>query len=581
MLCKKVLYSLGWPLLFASLCVLAGCTDDGLETTDQVCDDEGGTMEVARPEFRMNLSLNTGWFSSPIVVDLDGDGQREIVGPFYDVGVWDADGNLIDQIAREGIYEGRVYAPAVVSDLDGDGTMELVIAAGEGGVVAFEWIDSRFEVKSGWPASTCIAGSCFEVRSIAADDIDGDGNVEVVVSDTRSESPEGYESTNPHVFVFEPDGSIRAGWPRYDTRTGVGRDLEEGEDGNCYGHSGYGSYGLNVSIGDVDDDADKEIQVTYDNHHIQVFNTDGTTVLTDPSYFTRRGDPCEGSPMSYGQFIRYLDPEVEHNHYHLHEGDWPGPSWTMWLQWTHSPPSIGDINQDGMNEIVGVPNVEMDEPYHTYHYAVMVLEGDYDANDHRAGRRLPGWEELPLTEHPLPNDDWYPPAAPPSPALVNIDGDSGLEIIVPGPDGYMYAFTPDARLLWRYDYAKGHPLVWASEAAVADLSGDGRLEIIFGTFGSLVILTAAGQNLHTIDLPDQNPDSGNGVGAAATPTVADIDGDGDLEILLLTIDHGIDVFEVPNSACNCIPDGADPDLYCGPWTTARGNYLRNGRAPGS
>jgi len=65
-----------------------------------------------------------------------------------------------------------------------------------------------------------------------------------------------------------------------------------------------------------------------------------------------------------------------------------------------------------------------------------------------------------------------------------------------------------------------------------------------------------------------------------TMALADLDGDGTLEILVLTIDHGLDIFEVPDSSCNCTPDGADPDLYCGPWPTGRGNYLRNGRGPG-
>ena len=33
----------------------------------------------------------------------------------------------------------------------------------------------------------------------------------------------------------------------------------------------YGSYGLNVGIGNMDDDADLEIIGTYDNHQIQAF----------------------------------------------------------------------------------------------------------------------------------------------------------------------------------------------------------------------------------------------------------------------------------------------------------------------
>lgn len=568
---------------------LAGCDEDH-QIYDPTCPDVGGDTSVSEPTLVTNLQIgNTGWFSSPAIFDLDGDGDKEIVAPFYDIAVWDHEGNLVAVADHDVEHFGRVYAPGVVADLEGDGTVEIVVAAGEGSVAAYEWLGGEMAIKDGWPASTCIEGSCFEVRSLAADDLDGDGDIEVVVSDTRSESPPGYESTNPHVFVFEHDGSIRDGWPRYDTREGVGADLLGGEDANCYGHSGYGSYGLNVAVGDIDDDDDREILVTYDNHHIQAFNPDGTTLLADPSYFSRRGgEECEGEPMSWGQFIRWLDPEVEDAHYHLHEGEWPHVSWTMWLQWTNSPPSVGDIDGDGLNEVVGVPNCEMDEPYFTYHHAVMVLEGDYAATGHRSARRLAGWEELPLTEQPMFNDDWYPPSVVPSPTLADIEGDARLEILTPGADGHMYALSPQRELLWRYDYSHGKALLNASEAAVADLSGDGRPEIVFGTYGEpggeegrLVVLSSAGERLHDFPLPGQNADSGNGVGAAATPTIDDLDGDGDLEILVLTIDHGLDVFTVEGSQCNCVPAGADPQEYCGLWPTGRGNYLRNGRAPGS
>jgi hypothetical protein len=38
------------------------------------------------------------------------------------------------------------------------------------------------------------------------------------------------------------------------------------------GHQGFGCYGLNVGIGNIDDDKELEIIVTYDNHLINAFN---------------------------------------------------------------------------------------------------------------------------------------------------------------------------------------------------------------------------------------------------------------------------------------------------------------------
>ena len=74
-----------------------------------------------------------------------------------------------------------------------------------------------------------------------------------------------------------------------------------------------------------------------------------------------------------------------------------------------------------------------------------------------------------------------------------------------------------------------------------------------------------GSELHDIPLPDPGH-NGNGNGAPAAPTVADLDGDGTLEIFVQTFDHGMDVFTVPGSTDNCIH-----------WGTARGGNLRRGR----
>jgi len=86
----------------------------------------------------------------------------------------------------------------------------------------------------------------------------------------------------------------------------------------------------------------------------QRFKADGTSILASP-YFTNRDSAHPNARFDWGQFIRWLDPQVEDNHYHLHVGDWPDVNKTMWLQWTASPPSVADINGDGKNDVVGIP----------------------------------------------------------------------------------------------------------------------------------------------------------------------------------------------------------------------------------
>ncbi len=78
------------------------------------------------------------------------------------------------------------------------------------------------------------------------------------------------------------------------------------------------------------------------------------------------------------------------------------------------------------------------------------------------------------------------------------------------------------------------------------------------------MLSAQGKKLSVTRLRHQGQD-GNGIGVAAAPSIADLTGNGTLEIVLTTFDHGIDVYTVPGSGTGCLP-----------WPTGRGNLLRNG-----
>jgi hypothetical protein len=406
---------------------------------------------------------------------------------------------------------------------------------------------------------------------MAAGDLNGDGSIEVAVTTTETaEEDEGGSQVwvlNADGSLYQPEGLGYHAWPRYNSETGEGNDA----DRNGAGHHGYGCYGLNVGLGNIDDDAQLEVIATYDNHHIQAFDHDGVAIDAS-SWFTNRGSDHEGERMTWGQFIRWADPEVEADHYHDHTGEWPHPSWAEWLQWTASPPNVVDLDGDGRNEVLGVPNVEMNEPYETQAYAIMVLTGAHgDGSD--SAMRMPGWEVLPRGDVPVEVDGWYPPGGVPAAATVDLQGDAAPEVIVSLNDWFMYAFDAGGQQLWRYNYSHGKPIMYASEPIVADLNQDGSPEVLFATYGdpdtedsgNLVILAADGSELFDVALPDPGH-NGNGNGAPAAPSVGDLDGDGELEIFVQTFEHGMDIFKVPGSGVACMP-----------WPTARGGPLRMGQ----
>ena len=521
---------------------------------------------VQTPVFVRHLSGQTSWFAGPIVYDLEGDGSNELIAAYYDVYVFSSSMTLLDR-AQDG--DGRVFAPHVVADLDGDGTTEVVAGRGHE-VFAWEWTGSELVVKTGWPFDTTTAGSSPEVRGMAAGDLDGDGDIEVVVTTTQTQPTDlgGAQvfALSPDGTLFQPAGGHVPAWPRYNNLYGVGNDA----DRNGPGHSGYGCFGLNVGIGNLDDDAELEVVATYDNHHIQLFDPDGVAIDAS-SYFSNRSSTYPDMPFTWGQFIRWADPQVEEDHYHDHVGEWPHPSSEEWLQWTISPPSVADLDGDGQAEAIGVPNVELHVPYETQAWAVMVLEGAH-GDGSRSARREPGWEQLPRGGVPITVSGWYPPTGIPVPTVVDLTNDPGLEIVVSLNDGHVHAFSAAADHLWSVDYRHGKPIMYSSEVTAVDLDGDESLELVFATFGdpaqtdsgNLMIVSADGSVLHDVPLPDPGS-NGNGNGAPAAPGIGDLDGDGQLEIFVQTFDHAMDVFTVP---------GSDTGMLT--WPTARGGPLRSG-----
>jgi FG-GAP-like repeat len=540
--------------------------DGGVDET-AFCKKGSGTQAVQMPVFKWNGQTDTGWFSSPAIVDLN-DGSkttRALVVPSYSIDTFDGTGKNISHVAS---IADRVYAPAPIGDFDGDGITDLAIGSSNGAVAAFEWTSSGWQLKNGWSgASTTSGGQSPETRGMAAADLDGDGKVELVFTTTNT------SDTGAQVFVFEPDGKLyqpagaaEQAWPRYNT----GSD----KTFNCEGNTGYGEYGLNVAIGQLDDTPELEIITTYDNHQINVFHHDGTSVNAS-SWFSNPANMCLNKRLGWGQFIRWADAKIEEDHYHAHTGTWPDPgNGDIWLQWTASPPTVVDLDGDGKNEVIGFPNSETHVPYETQAYLFVALDGNY-GDGSKGAMRHAGFDVFPASQKPpvRASGDYYPPDGVPSPAVASILGDKNPEIVVSLNDGFVYAYASDSKLLWKYDATHGLDHHFMSEPVIADLNDDGEPEIIFGTYsldangGHLIILSNTGELLFDVTLPNQGM-NGNGIGIPAAPTVGDLDGDGQLEIAVLTFDHGVDVFTVPGSKTGCLL-----------WPTGRGNNLRNGQGP--
>ncbi|MCO4771784.1 MAG: VCBS repeat-containing protein [Deltaproteobacteria bacterium] len=229
------------------------------------------------------------------------------------------------------------------------------------------------------------------------------------------------------------------------------------------------------------------------------------------------------------------------------------PGFPMQLGSSLEPSSaLVDLDGDGALEIVQA----------TSHGEVHVLNA--------AGEELPGW---PQTTGPYPTVD---PGAPNnhlgiaawdeldagelrqnivgSPAVADLDGDGVLEVVVPTLSGVLHVWSADGQVFPGFpvfvDFDLCDPALRGDDVrtdcgifgtpALADLDGDGGLDIIVGAMDQhLYAWDATGELLDGFptfvqagpDLPDAQ---GEIARIVSSPALGDLDGDGDLEVVLGT-----------------------------------------------
>lgn len=391
--------------------------------------------------------------------------------------------------------DGATSSSICLVDLDADARPEIVVGAEALYVFrsdGTDWIDGDAN-----PATTGVFSD--QVHHIpstpAAADVDLDGVPNIVVASWN-------DST---VAVFRPNGTMLPGWPQ----------------------KGAAPFWSAPAVGNIDADAGLEIVVGSNSSRVYAWNADGTevqdgdsnpatngvlflpsgTVISSPAIADLDGDGAR--EVVFGTSAGRV--------YAIHPSG-PIAGWPFLASGLmSSSPAIGDVVPGGGLEVAMACSND----------SVYVLTA--------AGTRAPGW--------PRPLELTPGNGRVPSPVLAPLRkhlGDPSLCVVIAGTDGRVVAFDGAGGVLPGWSSVQ---LGGATEAspAVADLDGDGSLEVLIGAEDRrLYAFHADGSAVSGFPIEI-------GAEARSTPAVWDVDGDGACEILLAGWDQKVHAWRYPGT----------------------------------
>ena len=208
--------------------------------------DSGTTIEYNDSfEYELDITLNQAGFpvstaeirSSPLVIDIDNNGDNEIIFGDYNgvIHIYNLDGS--EYISNDFPFDtgSQIWGSAASADLDRDGYVDFAIPSKSKHLYIFDHMGLKLDYET----------EVYLIGTPAIGNLDDDEDMEIVFS--------GY-STNNKLFAINPDGSDVNGFP-----------IEFGEKAKA-----------GPALADFNENGKDDIIIGTDNHHVYLFYDDGS-----------------------------------------------------------------------------------------------------------------------------------------------------------------------------------------------------------------------------------------------------------------------------------------------------------------
>jgi hypothetical protein len=386
------------------------------------------SLQVTYDQYGWPVDLPASVRSSPLLTDIDRDGEREVVAVDYlgSLHVWDKVGQEEPGFPVD--IDGSVWGSPAVGDVDGDGHLEIVFGSDNDTVYAVTSSGSRLFARG-------VGGAVLSTPALV--DLDADGHLETIVG-----------ALDGHLYIIKDDGSNYRSFPislggAFFTGPAVAYLDDDGTpdivignlDKNVYAISSQNGQPLSgypvalggmvvsaPSLADIDEDTFNEVIIGCDDGDLYVIDHLGELQFTVSSGQMVRSSPAIGDIDGDG----HLDLVFTSKNGKVYAVDHQGnalPGWPFQTEgFIESSPVIVDIDGDDLPEVI----------FGTAAEKLYIMTGDGSL----------------LEEYPTPPTG----AIYSCPAVDDLDQDGDFEILLGTPSGLS---------IWDYKSSAGTRMPWS------------------------------------------------------------------------------------------------------------------------